>query len=178
MNGYQECRSASFVRPANPHIGRHLENLNWPEERKIFLYGLFDGSRCRYIGQTANPERRLNKHKFGPAGKIFKHGPMILVALRFCDERNASRLEKQIVMAYKRKGQCDLNESNQFAGGPKAGIRSRKFGVKSPIPRRKRIRHQVMAKILRIDPKLSYPRRAKLAEWIVEEILHPFIGLE
>lgn len=93
--------------------------------RKVFIYGLFDGSRCRYIGQTWNPRKRLLLHVRSPGGKIFKHGPLKMKVIRECSESDASRLERQIVFAYRNKNQCDLNASNSFTSGS-----SRKFGFR------------------------------------------------
>ena len=94
---------------------------------------------------------------------------MTMIALRCCHERDASRFERQLVRSYKRKGQCDLNLMNRFDAGPT----TRKFGVKPPVPRWKKVRKRVMTALLRIDRALSMDRRAKLAEWIVDEIIDP-----
>jgi len=67
------------------------------------IYGLFDGTgKCRYVGLTDSPKQRKADH--ADKGLAFR-------TLRFCEKSDGSRLEGQVIRAYKRKGQCDLNEA-------------------------------------------------------------------
>lgn len=156
-NGCQESELPWSARVANHLIGTFPADLNL-RERKVFLYGLFDGSRCRYVGQTCNPNKRLQNHVYKPSGKIFKHGPMKMKLLRSCSEKKASRLEHQIVFAYRRKGQCDLNFRDHFDGSA-----LRKYGVKPERPEWKRIRKRALAAINHIAPHLAFKKRLQLA---------------
>jgi hypothetical protein len=64
------------------------------------IYGLFDSDgKCRYVGLTANPSKREQQH----SGK-----QLSFRVLRVCWV-DGIRLEQQIIRAYIRKGQCDLN---------------------------------------------------------------------
>ncbi len=102
--------SRSFPR-MHPRTGRALRRRLG--RRFVFLYGLYDLSgSCRYVGQTTNPYSRLMTHR--TQGLMLEHGPMLMKVLRFAVPIEAPRIEKQIVFAYRKSGQCDLNKQDKF----------------------------------------------------------------
>lgn len=78
---------------------------------KVFIYGLFDLSGwCHYVGQTVNPYARSRRHldcdtaRFKDSGYSFK----IIRSVECC---NANRVERQIGLAYQRRGQAELSKT-------------------------------------------------------------------
>lgn len=83
--------------------------------RVAFIYGLFYGKVCVYIGQTVAPTKRKFHHLKSKNGKFYKRRLKFRI-IRQTILRDVSRLEKQIGSAYKRKGQAA--ESSFFGGTP------------------------------------------------------------
>jgi len=81
------------------------------ENETIYIYGLFDLSGwCHYVGQTNNPHKRRKTH-FEHAAGHFRCEDWIFQIIRKTDCENANRLEFQIGMAYKKRGQAECSVS-------------------------------------------------------------------
>jgi len=79
-----------------------------------YIYGLFDhAGRCLYAGQTLEPMTRTWRHK---QTRQFHSAR----TLRKTTVRHASRIEAQIIAAYRKQGQCQLNR--QLVSPPVTGI--------------------------------------------------------
>lgn len=113
MNGFPAVKPLSFVPGANPPTG------TWTPSRPtgsgsgpVYLYGLYeqhkDGWVCHYVGQTLMPKCRRSAHSREFTFRV----------LRRCKSGHSTRLETQIIQAYKRRGQCSLNKRK--TGGPTA----------------------------------------------------------
>ena len=111
MNGFIGLPYSGGNPRMHPRTGKTLRRSL--KRRIVFIYGLFDLTGCRYVGQTTNPRVRLTLHGT-KKGLISKHGTMLMKVFRFTNPDNAPRLEKQIVFAYRKRGQCDLNKANAF----------------------------------------------------------------
>lgn len=74
------------------------------EPVQTYIYGLYIGKICVYVGQSMNYENREREHR---KKKKFER----MRVLRSCSPENAGRIEQQIIAAFKRKGQCALNKS-------------------------------------------------------------------
>ena len=98
MSGHPDSLMLSFAQSANPHTGI-------PIQRRIWIYGLYslDGF-CHYVGQTANRAQRKDSHRAKRPSLEFR-------VIRSCDEWKAHVIERQIILAYKKRGHCQLNAS-------------------------------------------------------------------
>lgn len=84
------------------------------------IYGLFDFSgRCRYVGQTRVVRNRKLRHRE-------KYPELRFKVIRECQWVDRIRLERQIVMAYRKRGFCDLNSSNHYSIADNRKVSSRK----------------------------------------------------
>lgn len=77
----------------------------------IYIYGLYLQGVCHYVGASADPFSRYVAHRF--QGK-FKGKLPVLRIFRRCQLAEASRLERQVTLAFHRKGQAKLSK---VAGG-------------------------------------------------------------
>jgi hypothetical protein len=75
-------------------------------QEPVFIYGFRDGSRIRYIGQTVTDLRRFDQHKRRNK-ELAECSPFVI---RVTDYKNCARIERQIVLNLKRRGQADLNK--------------------------------------------------------------------
>ncbi len=114
MNGLRAIPPLSFVPGVNPPTGTWTQSKpSGNGSGPVYLYGLFDQQAvCHYIGQSLMPRCRKSAHS--------KHGLLFRV-LRRCKSNHSTRLETQIIQAYKRRGQCALNIRKR--GGPAAVAR-------------------------------------------------------
>ena len=113
MNGLPGAQKSSFVPGVNPPTGIWNRKMPGSGKGRIYLYGLYDDSgRCHYAGQTLNPRQRRSQHA---------KPDLILRVLRRCRSTiDSTRIETQIIRAYKRRGQCKLNKKER---GPSAKAR-------------------------------------------------------
>jgi len=78
------------------------------------IYGLFEAStgRCRYIGQTRNPNKRREQH-FNPfRGKTLSIAdPEFRILRKVADGENPSELENALIREHQSRGEADLNTS-------------------------------------------------------------------
>jgi predicted GIY-YIG superfamily endonuclease len=77
----------------------------------IYIYGLFLNGCCQYVGASADPLSRYTAHT--NTGKFRKQRPVLKI-FRTCEYSSAARLERQVTLAFKRKGQATLSSN---AGG-------------------------------------------------------------
>lgn len=99
MNGPHDHQLSEFVPNVNLHTGTYLRK--YPSD--VFLYGLFNSrGKCRYVGQTVDLAARARFHEH-TTGLRFR-------VLRICRAKDSSRLESQIIKAYKARGLCQLNK--------------------------------------------------------------------
>jgi hypothetical protein len=82
---------------------------------KQIIYAVVDlvTDRCLYVGQTSNLKQRRHSHS---AACKFKNLHVLFCPLRKCKREVAHIIEGQIIRAYKRKGEAELNsrlEPNQ-----------------------------------------------------------------
>lgn len=73
---------------------------------KRFVYGLFDGGECLYVGVTADPKRRARQHK---GNKTCGKTSFNLNILKETDWENAPVDEFFFIRKYKRLGQARFN---------------------------------------------------------------------
>jgi len=71
--------------------------------RIIFIYGLFNGKICEYIGATAYPKDRKQAHRINK-----KH--LTFMILTKCDRSVAEEVESRLIKEQKAKGFCKLNK--------------------------------------------------------------------
>lgn len=72
----------------------------------VSIYGLFNQiGKCVYVGQALEPQQRAMRHR---KTKNFSYSTV----LRRCKIKEAGRIEQQVISAYKRRGECDLNKSS------------------------------------------------------------------
>lgn len=88
----------------------------------VVIYGLFEGSRCRYVGQTRCESRRRWRHKRAYPELMFR-------VIRKCERIRGLAVESQIIKSFKLKGQCDLNTYFIGRKGRKSDLTGRKFGI-------------------------------------------------
>lgn len=77
-------------------------------KRDVFIYGLFDGDRCIYVGRTRNPVGREDTHS-----STFLRKLGIVVAfhvLSMASDSDASSAERAMIKKYKELGQADFNK--------------------------------------------------------------------
>jgi hypothetical protein len=87
----------------------------------IWIYGLFDGDKCRYVGQTHQPSDRIGAH-------YRKYPQLEFALLTPCDWNDRNMVEKQFIRCFRSSGQCDLNlevGERPDLRGPKASDRAR-----------------------------------------------------
>lgn len=69
------------------------------------VYALVSNGRVRYVGQTANPAKRHHAHSLSTmAGLNFR-----MLEVRRVPTADALRIERQVIRAFQRKGQAELN---------------------------------------------------------------------
>lgn len=120
MNGIQEkprLRYAPIVnhRTGEPHRSRRKH------QGQIWIYGLFnpDGI-CLYVGQTSYPEARLFGHCNPSTWNPLKADCQMRI-IRACEPHKAPAIELQVMLAYKRQGQCVLNKNKHVKAHRKDG---------------------------------------------------------
>jgi hypothetical protein len=93
-----------------------------------WIYRVDDAAgRCLYVGQTKRLRARRSAHLTRWPGAAF-------VPLRQCNDADALRLEKQVTLAYKRRGQAQFNIQNDWPSGPLIpGVASLLFALESGI---------------------------------------------
>ena len=75
----------------------------------FYVYGLFEGEVCLYVGQTCNPKQRLQAHRYSTL-KGFEVGRVSLRVLNVFDSRKASlSKEAELITHYTGIGQASLN---------------------------------------------------------------------
>ncbi len=80
-------------------------------QNEVFIYGIFNPSgSCAYVGSTCWPEARFRAH-ISKRGKFYRQSGMRLRVIRQTSLKNASRIERQIGMAYRKRGQAILSRS-------------------------------------------------------------------
>ena len=72
---------------------------------KTTIYGVFDGGVCIYVGKTTNLISRSSRHRtnFGKS--------VVIVPFRECAASNSSRLERQVIRSYSKRGMATKNIS-------------------------------------------------------------------
>lgn len=78
----------------------------------VWIYGFKIKRKIQYIGQAWNVYRRLKAHKNSQNSaynKGLKIGKIKVVMIRSTDHLNANRIERQIIIALKKRGLCVLN---------------------------------------------------------------------
>ena len=75
--------------------------------KRIAIYALRDANGVRYVGQTGDLKKRLLAHRCGPYKNILRNCEARV--LRYTTKRNALRIESQVILAYFKRGQCELN---------------------------------------------------------------------
>ncbi len=102
----QSAQNQAVIPPIGTDPGQiALESLKWAiaAPLRVTIYGLFDLSgHCFYVGQTFDVYCRKHKHT--------KERGLIFRQLRTCEVRDASRIEIQVIKAYKRRGECEQNK--------------------------------------------------------------------
>lgn len=115
MNGTQESARLSSALIVNHRTGALLQSPRRRANRLsvIWLYGLFDHSRiCHYVGQTRFPKQRAASHLHSLQGNDWrKKRELQFRVIRQCPMAKANRLEVQIIKGFKRREQCELNNS-------------------------------------------------------------------
>jgi hypothetical protein len=92
-----------------------------------FIYGIRLGDAIAYVGQSVNPRHRLREHI--SRGVVSLDDYPVMVVFRSCDRTEGNRIELQIMLALKRKGQCWLNKSTVIWKSPASG-RSHSINVR------------------------------------------------
>lgn len=77
--------------------------------RTAYVYGIFDGRLCLYVGQTVCPELRKFQHCCARLGK-FSHSPVSFRILRSTNLKHVNRIEAQIMRAYWRRGEAKFSK--------------------------------------------------------------------
>lgn len=73
----------------------------------VYIYGLFDKvNRCRYVGVTGDVKNRSLGHKK-------KHPKWAFRCFRKCDRKQGTKIEGQVIRAFKRLGQADKNRNTR-----------------------------------------------------------------
>lgn len=72
----------------------------------VFIYGMFVGERCVYVGRTVNPQLRAAAHRI-----TFRTLPVqpVLKVFRKVDATEASRIEGKTIRRYRARGQAEYN---------------------------------------------------------------------
>jgi hypothetical protein len=110
MSGTQESQLSRSAPIANLLIGTPLESQCEARLNRVWIYGLFNTHGvCRYVGQTKVPYLRSFAHRSQSSGP--EKNALLFRVFRSCEVADANRLEVQIIRAFKRKCQCDLNKS-------------------------------------------------------------------
>lgn len=78
---------------------------------QTLVYALVSNGRVRYVGQTANPAKRHHAHSLSTmAGLNFR-----MLEVRRVPTAHALRIERQVIRAFQRKGQAELNGTGACA---------------------------------------------------------------
>lgn len=102
----------------------------------FYLYGLYTThGKCRYAGITGRIKARHT-----PGSSFVKTHSLIVRVLRTFDTVNqARRVESQVILAYKRRNECDLNKRKVFVDGDNIRLsrhhiaRLEKIGISQPL---------------------------------------------
>ena len=130
MNGTPEKPLLLYAPIVNHRTGRPLRKPNKPQLNKAWIYGLFSpDSICHYVGETANPGfRRAGHHAHRSRFWKLKVSCQMRI-LRTCEPQRANRIETQVIAAYKRKGQCQINQTPFLLSKKLAKLKSYSGGL-------------------------------------------------
>lgn len=90
----------------------------------VYIYGLFDQrNRCRYVGVTGGVKSRMSAHKKSHPKWEFR-------LFRQCERERGTKIEGQVIRAFKRRGQAD---KNRHTGIVKAILENRLKRFRHPL---------------------------------------------
>lgn len=108
MNGLPVLLPRLCALNATLHIGTEPENRKPPKA----IYGVFNKlGECLYVGASISP---YNRQLVIRAKRRDFPRPFRLLVLRWADFDESDRLETQVILAYKRRGQAKFNRSVPF----------------------------------------------------------------
>jgi len=84
-------------------VMNELSELLTVNTRRIIIYGLFDGARCRYVGQTRSRKRREQVWRG-------QYPTLRFEVITECSWGERNLIERQTVQGFLKIGQCDLNK--------------------------------------------------------------------
>lgn len=93
---------------------------------KVAIYCWEARGKIVYIGQTIEPVVREDHHRrFGHLRKRLKRIRATFRVLRWTDDKNSARLESQVIVALKRRGEAKYNKRVKCVNPRREGFRVR-----------------------------------------------------
>lgn len=94
---------------------------------RIAIYGIYQGQSCLYVGQSVFPKSRFKQHRL----KGFRGMAVDMRVLRYCDSRNANRIERQVSVAYWKRGEAMMSKHGRIPRSEAQMAASRANGLKA-----------------------------------------------